>query len=122
MKHTNRSTARETTTREDTCRDEMPLACDLGAIEPRSRAGHQARAGHLLRDAALERRETPDGYYFRFHADDFERVVEFIANERLCCPFLRFVLEVHPAKSLLSLQVNGNEQAKAILRAELNLP
>ena len=101
---------------------EIPLACDLGAIDAESRTDHLARAGHLLRDVALERRETADGYVFRFAAEDYGRVVEFVGNERLCCPFLHFVLEVPPAQGALWLEIRGDAQTRAFLQAELNLP
>lgn len=122
MDDTNQAAAREPTSQENASREEIPLACDVGAIDSSTRTTHLTRAGHLLRDVALECQETADGYLFRFRADDYSQVVEFIGNERLCCPFLHFVLEIPPSKGTLWLHIHGNEQARALLRAELNLP
>lgn len=122
MEHTDPPQARTQPLQADGIHVEIPLACDLRAIDAERRTDHLARAGHLLRDVALERRETGDGYLFRFRAEEYERVVAFVGNERLCCPFLHFVLEVAPAQGALWLQIRGDAQARAFLRAELNLP
>jgi hypothetical protein len=122
MEHSKPEFPQASTPQSGIVREEIPLACDLGAIDAESRTDHLARAGHLLRDVALERRETADGYLFRFAAEDYTRVVEFVGDERLCCPFLHFVLEVPPAQGALWLQIRGDAQARAFLRAELNLP
>jgi hypothetical protein len=86
---------------------EIPLACDLGALAVECRAEHIASARHLLANVATERQELPDGYRFRFLAEEYARIVEFIGNERLCCPFFRFMLEVTPAQGPLWLHITG---------------
>lgn len=122
MEHTGSTQPGEQPPQADAPHTNVPLACDLGAIADGSRAEHLARAGHLLRDMALERRESADGHLFRFDAQEYARVVEFVGNERLCCPFLHFVLEVPPAQRPLWLEIRGDAQARAFLQAELNLP
>lgn len=122
MEHANPLQPPEQQSQTDGLQPRIPLACDLGAIGVAHRTDHLARAGHLLRDVALERRETADGYLFRFAAEDYARVVEFVGNERLCCPFLHFVLEVPPAQGALWLHIKGDAQTRVFLQAELNLP
>jgi hypothetical protein len=100
---------------------EIPLACDLSAIAADDRADHIASAGHLLSDIAQERQETPEGYSFRFTAADYAQIVAFVANERLCCPFFHFVLEVTPGQGPIWLHIKGGNAATDFLRAELNL-
>src|ERR1041384_1898991 len=73
---------------------EIPIACDLAAIPADERAAHSARAEQLLHTSAAEVQELPDGYAFRYTAAQYELVTQFIANERLCCPFFSFTLEV----------------------------
>ena len=97
---------------------QQPLACDLTAITPEERAGHQRLANHLLAEAALETRELPDGYAFRFPAERFSEVVAFIGNERLCCPFFTFQLEITPAGGPIWLRITGPEGVKAILHVD----
>jgi hypothetical protein len=100
---------------------EIPLACNLDALDSESRSTHLANAGRLLSDVAQERRETADSLSFRFTAEDYPRIAEFIANERLCCPFFRFVLDVSPAQGEIWLHISGQEGAAAFLQAELSL-
>ena len=95
---------------------QSPIACDLTAIEPVERSAHQALAGRLLREAAHETRELVDGYAFRFPAELYPEVVGFIANERRCCPFFTFVLEVAPDQGPIWLRITGPEGVKAILQ------
>lgn len=104
-----------------TADEELPLVCDIGAIDAGNRANHISLARDLLSERALERRETVDGYEFSFRAEDYARVVEFVANERLCCSFLHFTLDVPPAKGELILHIRAEEGARAVLLAELNL-
>ncbi len=101
--------------------DDLPAtACDLAAIAAEQRAAHQARVEHLWFEAAQEVRELPDGYGFRFSADEFPTIAEFIANERLCCPFFNFGLEVTPERGPVWLRLTGREGVKDFLRPMLN--
>ena len=97
----------------------MGLACDLSAIAPEQRAAHQALASELIRQAAHERVELPDGYAFRFAAERYTDVTTFIANERLCCPFFMFRLEVMPQQGWIWLHISGGEGVKTLLQDEL---
>ena len=100
---------------------EIPLACNLSAIDAECRSQHITSARYLLSNVAQERQELPEGFTFRFMAEDYLLVVEFIANERLCCPFFRFVLEISPAQGPIWLHITGGEAVKAFLQAELSL-
>jgi hypothetical protein len=62
------------------------------------------------------RTELPDGYSFDLDASiSLPEVGEWIALERLCCPFLAFQLDVRPGGAT-QLTLRGPEGAKAILR------
>ena len=98
---------------------ERPLACDLGALDDEVRTGHLELAAQLMHEHAAEVRELPDGYAFRFAAAQYDEVAHFVANERLCCPFFAFALEVAPAQGPIWLRVTGGEGVKEFLRAEL---
>jgi hypothetical protein len=100
---------------------ETPLACNLAALDANSRSAHIDNAAHLLNDVAQERQESREGFSFRFNADDYPRIVDFVANERLCCPFFRFTLEVSPAQGPIWLHITGPDGAKSLLQAELSL-
>jgi hypothetical protein len=99
---------------------ESPIACDMSAIEPALRAVHIARGGRVFR-AAEEIREMPDGYAFRLpnESDTLLKAAEFVALERLCCPFLGFALEVAPEGGPVWLRLTGREGVKAFIREEV---
>jgi hypothetical protein len=98
------------------------FACDMTAIPAEEREAHQALIRRLMSEAVTEFRELPDGFAFRFPAEEYEAVAHFVARERLCCPFLRFVLEVAPERGPLWLRLTGAEGVTAVMRAELHLP
>jgi len=99
--------------------DTIPIACDLTALEPDVRATHMAAAVQLLRGDAAEVTELPEGYAFRYRADQYDRVVQFIANERRCCPFFTFNLAVAPAHGPLWLRITGGEGVKDFIQCQL---
>ena len=96
------------------------LACDLSAIEAREREAHEALAARLFTEAVQAREELPAGYAFRFPAERYADIAAFIANERLCCPFFTFTLEVAADQGPISLRITGGEGAKAILRSAID--
>jgi hypothetical protein len=63
----------------------------MNAAERERHAALIGRLGPLV----LETRELPQGYAFRFAAREpiVEELAEWVALERLCCPFLRFTIE-----------------------------
>jgi hypothetical protein len=98
----------------------IPIACDLTALEPDLRATHMKAATRLLGSDAAEVTELPAGYALRYRADQYEQVVQFIANERRCCPFFTFVLEVTPAQGPLWLRITGGEGVKEFIQSEFS--
>lgn len=100
---------------------ESPIACDMSAIEPDLRAQHIATGGLLFRTAD-EIRELSDGYAFRLppRSDVLLKVAEFISLERLCCPFLRFTLEVEAEGGPVWIRLTGREGVKAFVREEVS--
>jgi hypothetical protein len=72
--------------------------------------------------AVLEVKELPDGYAFRLpvSTDTLMDTAAFIANERLCCPFLVFNLTVEEQSAALWLSVTGRGEVKAFVRAEFS--
>lgn len=101
--------------------DPVPLACVPAAIPAAERPPHFALARKLFTELAKEREDLPSGYAFRFEASELETLSRFIANERRCCPFMTFELEVAPASGPLWLRMTGPDGTRAVLNAELNL-
>jgi hypothetical protein len=98
---------------------DLPIACDLTAMEAEARSTHVESAKQLLQAGAQEVLELPDGFAFRYPAAQYAQVTQFIANERLCCPFFTFVLEVTPANGPIWLRITGRAGVKDFLQSEL---
>ena len=98
----------------------VPLACVPGAIPAAERPAHFALAAELF-GAVQERRPLEEGYAFRWGAERLERVMRFVMNERLCCPFLHFRITVSPADGPIWLRLSGPPGTRAFLDAELRL-
>src|SRR5262245_17195197 len=97
---------------------EIPIACDLTAIPAGEREAHETLAKQLFFEAVRERHELANGYAFEFRADEYRQLTDFIANERLCCPFFQFTLEVAPARGPIWLRITGGEGVKAFVQSE----
>jgi hypothetical protein len=98
----------------------LPIICTPNAIPARERAEHQETTQRLF-SALIEMQEIADGYAFRLPADSIplKQAGAFIANERLCCPFLRFGMAVEPGEDSFWIRLTGPEGVKAFLRAEI---
>ncbi len=99
-----------------------PLACVPGAIPTGERAAHFRLIQHLFGAALRERRAAPGGYAYRFDADALADVARWAANERRCCPFLTFVLELEPDGGPLWVRLTGPDGTREFLDAELPSP
>lgn len=101
---------------------ELALACVPGAIPAAERASHFERATRLLGDELRETRDLPHGRGYRFDASAFDELARWIANERLCCPFLTFTMELAPAEGPIWVHLTGPAGTRAFLDAELPAP
>lgn len=100
--------------------EEQALACDLMAIPADVREEHVVSAPQLFA-AAQEVLELADGYAIRFlnGPGRFMTIAKFIENERLCCPFFNFNLEIEPNSGPLWLRLTGGEGVKELLHNTL---
>jgi hypothetical protein len=95
------------------------IACNLSAIAPEQRERHTVIAEQLF-GAVQETQELPDGYAFRLPetSEMLLKAAEFVSNERLCCSFFNFTLEIEPQGGPLWLKLRGSEQVKQFIQAE----
>ncbi len=105
-----------------TTQSEVPIACIPDALS----AEQQARwmeVGPQLYAAVQEVQELPDGYAFRLPSDAemLLLVAEDLNFERLCCPFLRFTLDIAPNGAPFWLHFTGGEGVKAFLRLNFEM-
>lgn len=100
--------------------EDQALACDLTAIPSDVREEHVITAPQLFA-LAQEVQELPNGFAIRFLNEPgrFMAIAKFIENERLCCPFFNFGLEVEPNSGPLWLRVTGGEGVKELLQTTL---
>jgi hypothetical protein len=99
----------------------IPLACNMGVFTPDQRESH-VRTTNELMQVVQRVQEVANGYELTFpnEAEFITRIAEFISNERLCCPFLKFTLNVNSTHEPVSLSLTGPEGTSEFLRAEFN--
>jgi hypothetical protein len=99
---------------------ESPFACDMTAIAPDKRGTHLSTIDNLFR-LVEEIREFPSGYAFRLpnESEVLMTTAEFIALERLCCPFFGFGVEVEREGGPIWLSFTGREGVKPFIMAEI---
>lgn len=101
---------------------ESPFACNMNALNAAQRKRQQTlllRLGQLRQEV----RELSDGYGMRFPAEAtvMQELAEFMANERLCCPFFDFELKLARENGPLWLNLTGRVGVKEFIRAEFGL-
>jgi hypothetical protein len=99
---------------------ESPFACDMSAIAADQRDAHLATIDKLFR-AVENVRELPNGYSFRLpnESDVLLTAAQFIALERLCCPFFGFGLAIEPEGGAVWMSITGREGVKPFIMAEI---
>jgi hypothetical protein len=92
----------------------------MTAIAPEQRGAHLSALESLFR-MVQEVRELAHGYSFRFpnESEVLVAMAEFIALERLCCPFFGFNIEVEPEGGAVWLSLTGREGVKPFIKAEI---
>lgn len=95
---------------------DIPIACNPEAI-PAAEREHWIEVGKQVYAAVEQAQEIPGGYRFRLPADTvmLHKLAEYMSNERLCCAFLRFTLELEPGGGPFSLSLTGAAGVKEYL-------
>jgi hypothetical protein len=99
---------------------ESPFACDVNAIEPDDRPKHIAAIETLFR-MVQDMEELSNGYRFRLPGESHVWMLasDFVALERLCCPFFDFNLGVEREHGSIHLSLTGREGVKPFIIAEV---
>lgn len=94
----------------------IPIICTLNDAEFRAR---ERKVLQTIKAAYTEAKETDNGYAFRFPSEDdsFAMLNEFIVLERRCCPFLDFHMTVPRGDGEITLELSGDDGAKAFIAA-----
>jgi hypothetical protein len=93
--------------------------CDMMALSPEERSAHQERIAQLFGSLVRETRELADGFAYRFDGQQYPLLAAFITDERKCCPFLTFRLEVTATQGPVWLQLTAPGDVKPFLVEEL---
>ena len=99
---------------------ESPIACDKSVLSQSQRERHLVVSRELF-SGLKEIRELPNGYEFRF-ADQpnvLTGLVDFVALEKLCCPFLRFEIAVEAENGPVWLRLTGRDGVKEFIQEEI---
>jgi len=93
---------------------EVSPACNWAALTAVQQERQRALYRQLRADVE-EVVELEDGYAFRHSPDRavLLTVAEFVANERLCCPFLEFGITVERAGGPVWLRMTGGGRPSA---------
>ncbi|MBK8135587.1 MAG: hypothetical protein IPK52_07090 [Chloroflexi bacterium] len=96
---------------------DLPIVCSPNALTAEQMERWMV-VGKQMYQAIQEIRELPNGYAFRLPNDSATLMIiaEDLSMERLCCPFLRFTLEIEPAGGPFWLSFTGGEGSKEFLR------
>ena len=92
----------------------LPVVCDLQALTDPAAHGSALDA---WRAAVVASREFADGYEFELPGTNevLATVATFIQNERQCCPFFKFGIELTSTGPLL-FRLTGPEGTRELLR------
>ena len=97
----------------------VSLACVPGAIPAAERPAHFALLTRLLGEHAREREDLANGYAIRFDAEAFDDIARFVTNERRCCPFMSFTIELSADSGPIWLRLSGPAGTRDFLAAGL---
>lgn len=91
-----------------------PIACQLTDREFRARRDGLLAA---VRDMVVATRWQPNGLALEFSpsASALAPLLELVAAERTCCPFLQFLLATGPADAPTRLTITGPPGSRAFL-------
>ena len=93
--------------------------CDMAALSLEQRKAHVEVITRLFGSLVQETQDLPDGYAYRFDGEQYALLAEFIMNERRCCPFLSFQLDVTPFAGSVWLRLTADGDVKPFLRDEI---
>ena len=100
--------------------NDLPIACNLSEAELEARKEDITESMFSLYEQVDE---LPDGYAFKFPGDDAwaARLLNFVLEERKCCPFFTFDLTFEPKIGAIWLHLRGREDIKTFVRVNMGL-
>ena len=98
--------------------NDLPIVCDPTPLTEAQKQHWIDEIAPKLYKAVQEIQELPDGYAWRLPSEPeiLMLLAEDLNFERLCCPFLRYTLEIEPNHGAFWLRMTGSEGVKDFLR------
>jgi hypothetical protein len=97
------------------------LVCDLSTLTDDQRIRLIEVSAEVF-GAAGEVRELPNGFALAYRdasAELISKMAEFIAYDRLCCPFLEHAMVSEAAGGRTWLKITGGQGAKEVIAADM---
>jgi hypothetical protein len=93
----------------------------MGIFTPAQHESHVQTTTELIQSVQVVQ-EVANGYEFVFpnESELIIKIAEFISNERLCCPFLKFSLSIVSNIEPIALSLTGPTGTQEFLRAEFD--
>jgi hypothetical protein len=103
-----------------TPQEENAIFCDLSVFTDEQREQHTRLAQELF-GAVTELREADEGYALRLPDDTgiISKIAAFINDDRHCCAFIHFGMEVEPFGKGIWLTLKGGADVKAAIKEEM---
>ena len=104
-------------------KQETPFACSLEKTLTKEQRAHKKQIMQKMEAAIIDTKELSDGYVFRFRPEavSFGEIADWVATERICCPFFDLAIESERENGPLSLKITGREGVKQFIRFGLLL-
>ena len=98
---------------------DSPFACDRTALTPVERKRHFDEVTPALRKLVKGMAELPEGFAFELQGDTrtIQLAAEWVARERLCCPFLEINLKLERERGKIWVQLTGRPGTKEFIQA-----
>jgi len=102
---------------------ESPFACSLEKTLTKEQRERKKQIAQKMESARIETRELANGYVFRFRSEgvSFAEIAEWVATERVCCPFFDLAIEAERENGPVSLRITGWEGVKQFIRGEFDV-
>jgi hypothetical protein len=102
---------------------DTPFMCSLEKSLTKEQREHKKQLSQKMESARIETKELANGYVFRFRPEavSFAEVADWVATERVCCPFFDLAIEAERENGPLSLRITGREGVKQFIREEFHV-
>jgi hypothetical protein len=110
-----------TVTGHQPAKHETPFACSIEKTLTKEEREHKKQISVKMLAARIETTELANGYVFRFRPDavSLADLADWVATERVCCPFFDLAIEAERENGPLALRITGRDGVKEFIRMGL---